>query len=516
MLNIKIYILFIITQLSLSITTNIGVISSNKSNNKNLLRNLFLNANLYGSSDQLNYYYINLYLGDNKQKQSLFLDTGSSITSIPCQPLCKYCGNHINSYYNINSNSQILNCNDNQCSSLKSYCEENNNFCSFQNRYLEGSSIEGVYIKEKILINDKLSIPIPIGCITYEDNLYYVQKVDGIIGLANTEKNFITLLYKNNIIQNNIFSICIHKQGGYFSFGEINNTFHKQKIYYTPMSNSYTYNINITNIKINNIENKAIKEGGYNAFIDSGTTYTYIPFLIYKEMTENIKNICNSYENKNSCGEFKSFANLGLCFIFNNFEEQYKAINNFWPDISFFIEDYEFLWTPKNYIFNYTKGNKLYGCMGFSYKYSNQFILGTTWMTGHEIIFDKQNKKIGIVEADCSQGNKINIDNEKNLQEDKNIFDVDVNEGKNSFIFYLIILIFLTILVCILIVAVWFLRKGKSFLFFKFSALIEEDFLGMNNDKGINFNDINHINKNNKKENNIEMTNSMNYIYKNN
>lgn len=55
-----------------------------------------------------NYFYINVYLGKNKKKQSLILDTGSFITAVACQPFCEDCGFHINSYYTIPSNYSIF------------------------------------------------------------------------------------------------------------------------------------------------------------------------------------------------------------------------------------------------------------------------------------------------------------------------------------------------------------------------------------------------------------------------
>lgn len=38
---------------------------------------------LYGCSD-LGYDYVNIYVGNPPQKQSLIIDTGSSITAFPC------------------------------------------------------------------------------------------------------------------------------------------------------------------------------------------------------------------------------------------------------------------------------------------------------------------------------------------------------------------------------------------------------------------------------------------------
>ena len=59
-----------------------------------MLRNLG-QSKIYGNINELNYYYINLFLGKEKIKQSFLLDTGSEFTSIPCKPYCYHCGQHI-------------------------------------------------------------------------------------------------------------------------------------------------------------------------------------------------------------------------------------------------------------------------------------------------------------------------------------------------------------------------------------------------------------------------------------
>jgi hypothetical protein len=56
---------------------------------------------IYGNSSYINYYFVNMYVGTPPKMQSLITDTGSSVTTIPCQPLCEACGKHLNSYYNM-------------------------------------------------------------------------------------------------------------------------------------------------------------------------------------------------------------------------------------------------------------------------------------------------------------------------------------------------------------------------------------------------------------------------------
>ena len=135
----------------------------NKGNSKEqklenpIIRKTLEQSIIYGDINELNYYYINLYLGKNKKKQSFLLDTGSGITSIPCQPYCNQCGQHANSYIYINQN-QIILCNNEKCSSVESSCDKNikkeDNYCSFEIHYSEKSVIKGIFFNELIIIKN--------------------------------------------------------------------------------------------------------------------------------------------------------------------------------------------------------------------------------------------------------------------------------------------------------------------------------------------------------------------------
>ena len=71
------------------------------------------------------------------------------------------------------------------------------NKCSFSISYAEGSSLKGVFINEIVRFGkdykQQKGTKVPIGCTTNENNLFYTQDANGIMGLSNGDKNFINI-----------------------------------------------------------------------------------------------------------------------------------------------------------------------------------------------------------------------------------------------------------------------------------------------------------------------------------
>ncbi len=88
---------------------------------------------IFGNSSSLNYYYVDIYIGEPLQKQTVIIDTGSPLTAVPCQPHCISCGKHINSYYDTrkSNNSKIISCKDEVCNLNSMSCDMHSR-CSYQ------------------------------------------------------------------------------------------------------------------------------------------------------------------------------------------------------------------------------------------------------------------------------------------------------------------------------------------------------------------------------------------------
>ena len=409
--NISLYYSF---SLAIKVTSSKDIynIYNSKSNEKRYLSPYL--QDIYGSMFKLNYYYTNLYIGDSMEKQGFILDTGSSITTSSCSK-CRKCGKHIYPPYNLGSSKKILSCKDKKCKMMSSKCQDSK--CSFRIHYAEGSSLEGIFINKKIFFKNKKeernNIEIPIGCTLSENNLFYKQEVNGIMGLNNNEFNFVELLYKLGRIEKNIFSLCFAQLGGIFTVGEINDKFHKTNITYIPIKtekNKY-YKINVNSIFLDDKKLESYSQEENNFLLDSGSTISYFNNKIFDEILKKMLEKCKSFNETNICGSYKLSSILGHCFYFNDTYKLNEAIKKYWPTIHFNIEGYDYKWLPENYYFNITTANLTGACMGFNKIYRKRSTLGGSWIIGHDIIFDREKKLLGMAEADCYQNKNLNKTN---------------------------------------------------------------------------------------------------------
>ena len=442
LIKIFVYFLFIIPQIT-SLSSEINVAPFTYSSE--FFKNRKLSTqNVYGNSFHLYYYYINLYLGEKMQKQGFLLNTDNEITTSTCS-LCEHCGKHIDPYYDVKSNDEIILCSDEKCNEVKSSndCNNKSSNCSLTVNYSEDSKIEGVYINELIRFGQKYKSQngtfIPIGCSIKETNKFYKQNANGIIGLGNSNNNFVELLYKYGAIKNNIFSLCLAKIRGIFNMGEINHKTHKENISFVPMINNgeRNYKIEVNSIYVNR---EVVTKKQYIFSLNSGISFTEFNIELYNEILNVIEKECKKFNKTNACGQYKYNLDYGLCFNFNNFEELDYSVNNYWPKIHFFIYGYNYEWdTRKNSFTIYDKKNPYCSCMGILKSKYDRNIFGVNWFIDHDIIFDRKHGLIGFAEAECNlkqEEIKTNepqsiVKNETN-NTNKNIFNKNVNIKENK------------------------------------------------------------------------------------
>eukprot|EP00923_Selenidium_pygospionis_P054655 GHVN01095237.1.p1 GENE.GHVN01095237.1~~GHVN01095237.1.p1 ORF type:complete len:324 (-),score=18.79 GHVN01095237.1:412-1383(-) len=189
-------------------------------------------ARLYGSIDTYAYYFLDILVGMPPQRQSVILDSGSSLLAFPCKG-CSLCGSHIDSPFDfsVSKTAEWLLCHSPNCFSG---CGEEKH-CHYTQSYSEGSSIAGHYFKDVVALGDiernNTFVPYDyIGCHTRETKLFTTQKANGIMGVSypkgGRQTTIMDVLFGDGAINTAVFAICLADDGGLLSVGGFESTIH--------------------------------------------------------------------------------------------------------------------------------------------------------------------------------------------------------------------------------------------------------------------------------------------------
>ena len=396
--------------------------NSSTLNTKTLKFHSKLLQTVYSDSFSKNYYYTTLYVGHNRVKQTYIIDTTSSIMASPCAP-CEECGKHKNPvYYDLDHLHKPLKCKSKICHLTSANSCKNkklkflsNAQCSFKSRRAGGDGIMGYFMNDIVYFetDKKTNLPlyrklyrsyaIPVGCTTAESGEYKELRTDGIIGMNNDPKGFMSILYNLKVVNRNIFTLCFSLRGGYMSLGEVENTYHKStNIEYIPLldSNIY-YLVKLNSIKVGSNSSNILKNPVI-ASIDTGNSISYFPSNIFKSFLKQFKSFCGD-----KCGNLTYIDELGYCAPFQDRESLFKSIYQYWPNITLNFGESEYIWKPINYYYYHLNYSDRKACLGIDYHSDDKVILGSNFIHNHDIIFDRQKQRLGFVEADCSRGNLI-------------------------------------------------------------------------------------------------------------
>ena len=440
MSNLKIQILFLIISLSLAQIEKLNSDnklrslkskSKKKAQNKNKESSSLLQT-LYTDSFSNNYYYTTLYITDKKIKQTYLIDTGSATMSSPCGP-CEKCGKHKNNYFDPKNKIGYtpLLCDSKICDMVpsigcmnKEKSKNKKNTCNFLNQKLNGDGLSGYYLSNVVYFEENQDLnstnslnkriykshALPIGCTLAEYGNYKNRNVDGIMGINNEKRSFVSLLYDLKIINKNIFSLCFGIDGGYMSIGEIMTKYHFSNfITYVPFLNSTNYLIEIIGIKVGKRE---ALESRMVANIDTGETYSYLPTKIFFNFIRKFDNACTDSKGFKFCGKFTLDPKMGYCAYYENNQTLFRTIRKYWPEINLILDkNIEYIWKPNNYYYFDLKSTKPRVCLAFLNHNYEKITLGVNFIKGYDFIFDKENQLLGFVPADCSRGNPISNDN---------------------------------------------------------------------------------------------------------
>ncbi|WCJ31336.1 Eukaryotic aspartyl protease family protein [Euphorbia peplus] len=355
---------------------------------------------LYDDLLRTGYYTTRLWIGTPPQKFALIVDTGSTVTYVPCSN-CEQCGPHQDPKFqpDLSSTYNAVQCN------ADCHCDDDRRQCVYERQYAELSTSSGVLGVDLISFGN-LSELVPqqvvFGCENKETGDLYSQRADGIMGLGRGELGIVDQLVEKGVISDS-FSLCYGGMdfgGGAMVLGGISPPSDMVFTDSDPTRSPY-YNIDLKEIHVAGHQvpiKPAVFDGKYGSVVDSGTTYAYLPeeaFIAFKEaiMKElhSLKQITGPDPNYND-----------LCFSAD--ESEVSKLSNKFPTVDLvFGNGQKFSLSPENYLFRHSRMNTAY-CLGiFQNGHDQTTLLGGITFRNTFVMYDRENSKMGFWKTNCSE-----------------------------------------------------------------------------------------------------------------
>ncbi|XP_060673241.1 aspartic proteinase 36-like isoform X3 [Ziziphus jujuba] len=351
------------------------------------------------------YYTTRLYIGTPPQEFALIVDTGSTVTYVPCSD-CKQCGKHQDPRFQPNSSStyQPIKC------SINCNCDNEGVQCTYERRYAEMSSSSGVLGEDIVSFGNESEL-VPqravFGCETLETGDLYSQRADGIMGLGRGRLSVMDQLVDKRVIDDS-FSLCYGGMGvggGAMVLGAIPSPPGMVFTHSDPFRSPY-YNIELKEI---HVAGKPLKlspkvfDQRHGTVLDSGTTYAYLPeeaFLAFKDAL--IKKI---HFLKRVHGPDPNYNDI----CFSGAGRDVTQLSKIFPEVDMvFNNGQKWSLSPENYLFRHTKVSGAY-CLGIFKNADSTTLLGGILVRNTLVTYDRENDKIGFWKTNCSElGKRLN------------------------------------------------------------------------------------------------------------
>ncbi|KAJ8773239.1 hypothetical protein K2173_028416 [Erythroxylum novogranatense] len=361
------------------------------------------NMRLYDDLLYHGYYTTRLYIGTPPQEFALIVDTGSSVTYVPCSG-CRQCGKHQDPRFQPESSSshQYVNCNP-SCN-----CDDEGKLCIYERRYAEKSTSSGVLSEDIVSFGTESELApqrFVFGCENLETGDLYHQRADGIIGLGSDRLSIVDQLVENHVISDS-FSLCyggMDVGGGGMVLGSIAPPQDMVFTHSDPFRSPY-YNIDLKEIHIAGKPlklNPKVFDGSHGTVMDSGTTYAYFPEEAFHAIKDAIVKETKSL--KRIHGPDPSFHDM--CFV--GAGREVSGLSKVFPQLDMvFGKGQKLTLSPENYLFRHTRVSGAY-CLGiFQNENDGSTLLGGIIVRNMLVTYDRENDQIGFWKTNCSELSK--------------------------------------------------------------------------------------------------------------
>ena len=359
-------------------------------------RRLLGNANrVHGDLSSLGYFSADVCLGTPAISFDLILDTGSSMTALPCSG-CLHCGTHMHGsvggkrYSEASSTSgSVVSCNDETCPSRR--CT--NGQCAYSISYTEGSRVRGHMVRDTFWLASaegaRVAVPHVFGCQEYESGLFYSQVADGISGFEPASHTLFASL-RAATGASDMFSMCLSEKVGAMVLGgrlpAASNSWH-----WIPMGGMSSFNVALVDITVDGASIGCPASSYRSTIIDSGTTFTYLPPQAYRPVRDRWRSTCpwGSCASRVEPGEYPD----DYCYRMGH-----DDLDQFAPYTLRMANGVSVPFGPRQYAYELRSG---VWCLGVFDNDHNGAAIGSAAMRNFEVVFDLRMRRIAFVPSDC-------------------------------------------------------------------------------------------------------------------
>ncbi|KAK9061889.1 hypothetical protein SSX86_019073 [Deinandra increscens subsp. villosa] len=345
------------------------------------------------------YYTTRLWVGSPPQKFALIVDTGSTVTYVPCST-CEQCGKHQDPKFDPDSSStyEPVKCN-NDCT-----CDKAKKQCIYERQYAEMSSSSGVLGEDIISFGNQSELSpqrATFGCENSETGDLYSQHADGIMGLGRGDLSLVDQLVDRGVISDS-FSLCYGGMdigGGAMVLGGVSPPSGMVYTYSDPVRSPY-YNVELKELHVAGKRlplSPSVFDGKHGTVLDSGTTYAYLPETAFRAFKDAIIKELHSF--KKIRGPDPSYNDI----CFSGAGSDISKLSETFPSVEMvFGKGHKLSLSPENYLFRHSRVRGAY-CLGvFQNGKDPTTLLGGIIVRNTFVMYDREHHKIGFWKTNCS------------------------------------------------------------------------------------------------------------------
>ncbi|XP_051145457.1 aspartyl protease family protein 1-like isoform X2 [Andrographis paniculata] len=330
------------------------------------------------------------------------LDTGSDLFWLPCD--CTNCARSANlttgrsldlNIYSTttSSTSSPVACNSTMCGEERQ-CSVRFNACAYQEVYLSANtSTTGILVDDVLHLGtnsdpqDLVDVPITLGCgMVQTGDFVENAAINGLFGLGMDNISVPSILASKGLTANS-FSMCFGRNGlGRIEFGDKGSP--NQKV--TPFnlrSVRPTYNVTVTQIAVGD----NVTDLEFTVIVDSGTSFTYLNDPAYSVIADAF----NSQITNEPPYQSPQPIIFDFCYSLSATQESFTI-----PTLNFTMKGGSQYSVKVPYVVIPRQGGFAY-CLAIV-KSDDINLMGQNFLTGHRIVFDREEMVLGWNEDDCS------------------------------------------------------------------------------------------------------------------